>query len=118
MQITIKLKHEGQSYDVKWIGSCPPSDLYFRDNHDWMTKFIQGLPEIIVVQGADLKIPKRSLIAVKISIDTIIDGWREEWDRPLKKPRKPICVCSQCGAPIYSAELFRGPVCPVCGHWC
>jgi Zn finger protein HypA/HybF involved in hydrogenase expression len=31
--------------------------------------------------------------------------------------RWPIAWCSQCGSPINNCELFRGPVCPKCGHW-
>jgi hypothetical protein len=30
----------------------------------------------------------------------------------------PVVSCSRCGASIYTVELFRGPVCPNCGHWC
>jgi rubrerythrin len=25
--------------------------------------------------------------------------------------------CSQCGTAVYNCDLFKGPVCPRCGHW-
>lgn len=48
--------------------------------------------------------------------------WMVAEDRKLLRKAivSPIrtATCSQCGAGIYSAEMFRGPVCPRCGHWC
>lgn len=37
--------------------------------------------------------------------------------KPLTKP-VAIAHCGRCGEPIYDAELFKGPVCHKCGHWC
>ncbi len=50
--------------------------------------------------------------------DKICAGCGTGVTSPKYTGQRPIDTCSQCGTPIYTAELFRGPVCPKCGHWC
>lgn len=116
MKITIHLREEnGQVHNVEWRGDVP-SDSH--QSRDWMDHFLRGLPAKIHVMGINMDFPKQSVVGVTIETHTIIDGWRDDWNKPTEKPREPVSTCSKCGTPIYHAELFRGPVCPQCGHWC
>lgn len=50
--------------------------------------------------------------------DEICPGCGTGVTSPKYTGAKPIQNCSRCGEPIYNYDLFKGPVCPKCNHWC
>jgi rubrerythrin len=39
--------------------------------------------------------------------------WKKEREKEQDAPHR----CTQCGTTVYGYDVFKGPVCPRCGHW-